>query len=436
MFAGLSAALARVRGLRGLVTIPGAISLLGLGLAIVVTHLDRAVARYSSEGFGLLLPVPAENVQPLLTAIAGSTMTALTLVYSSVLVVFTLAAGTLGPRLLMRFAQDRMNQVAVGILGATFLYCLVALRNHSADDPGQWTVNIAVGLAATCVLVLLFFINSAARKVTIDEEIGQISKTLDSELDRAIGESHAIDPSAIVRPHGEEFAVTAQAKGYINRIDFQAIATVAEQWNAFVDFDVRPGIFVVQGERIASVIGRNGAQLSPKIHGVIVCGERRTTADDLNFSINLLVEIGLRALSPGVNDTFTAIACADRLAGSLLRARRAGLQTGVYLDHAGVARVTAPPVAIGQLIETAFTPLRRASSDNMLMCRNLIAALGTLGQGVGLPGEDEVRRQLDLVRAEFEASHALEADKDAIRELVRHTLAHRVGRQLLETAIC
>lgn len=428
----MAAVASRFRLLSGFITVPGMISLGGIVLAIAVDWLDHVLADMNPQGVSLIT-IPSENVRPLLSAIATSAMAALSLVYSSVLVVFTLAAGTLGPRLLLRFAADRINQVAVGVLGATFLYSIIALRNQASDAPGEVTVNVAVVLAAACVVMLLFFINSAARRVTIDEEISQIGKTLDRELDRAIEKTNEIDRAAAVRPVGPEITLVSRNQGYVNRIDFKAIARAAKQYNAFVDFDIIPGSFTVQGQRIGTVIGTGTEALVPVIHASMVFGERRTTADDLSFSINLLVEIALRALSPGVNDTFTAIACADRLAASLLRGRRACLQLGVYADEANAARVTAPQLSAGELIEAAFTPLRRAASNNMLMCKHLVGALGTLGHGTGLPGEDAVRQQLQLVREEFEASHALDADKTMIRDLVEYTLTHCVGRELLDS---
>lgn len=427
----VAGAVARFRLLSGFITVPGMISLFGFVLAIAVTWLDRTLVNMYPQTFSQF-QIPPENVRPLLTAIAGSTMAALSLVYSSVLVVFTLAASTLGPRLLLRFSSDRTNQIAVGVLGSTFLYCVIALRNQPPNAPGELTVNVAVALAAASVVMLLFFVNSVARRVTIDEEVSRIGKTLDQELDRAIGQTNEIERAAVVRPSGPEITLISRNMGYVNRIGFKGIANAASQYNAFVDFTIIPGSFTVEGQRIGSVIGTGTEDLVPVIHNHMVFGERRTAADDLSFSINLLVEIGLRALSPAVNDTFTAIACADRLAASLLRGRRAGLQLGVYADEAGAARVTAPHLSTAELIETAFTPLRRAASDNMLMCKYLVNALGTLGHGTGLPGEEAVRHQLKLVLAEFEASHALEADKTAIRELVEHTLTNCVGQELLD----
>ena len=426
-----SAAL-RFRLLSGFITVPGMISLVGIVLAIAVSWLDRVLANMQLQTLDLL-QIPPENVRPLLSAIATSAMSALSLVYSSVLVVFTLAAGTLGPRLLLRFATDRVNQVAVGILGATFLYCIIAMRNQPADAPGALTINVAVALAAACVVMLLFFINSAARRVTIDEEISRIGKTLDQELDRAIGETTEIGRAAVIRPAGPEITLVSRSHGYVNQIDFKAIANAAMQYNAFVDFYIIPGSFTVEGQRIGVVIGAGAEELIPLIHSTMVFGERRTTADDLSFSINLLVEIALRALSPGVNDTFTAIACADRLAASLLRGRRARLQLGVYADEANAARVTAPQLSAGELIEAAFTPLRRAASNNMLMCKHLVRALGILGHGVNLPGEDAVRQQLELIRSEFEASNALDADIAVIRDLVEYNLTHCLGQELLDS---
>ncbi|MCA8930197.1 MAG: DUF2254 domain-containing protein [Alphaproteobacteria bacterium] len=428
--ARVSATLGGIRWLRGFVTVPGSISLMGIALAIVTRWLDWLWVRTFPD-FGLNLSAQHGELSTLLTTIAGSTMTALSLVYSSVLVVFTLAAGNIGPRLLQRFAEDRTNQVAVGLLGATFLYCVIALYSHPSDAPGQITIGVAVLLAATCVVMLLFFVNSAARKVTVDEEIGLIGDALDAELKRAIAWSNPLSRADLARPVCGDTVMTARRSGYVNRIDFRAVAALARDHEAFVDFDIVPGSYVVPGQRIALVVGPHSEPLIGHIHGLIVYGPCRTTTEDLAFSITLLVEIALRALSPGVNDTFTAVACADRLASSLLWVRRARLNLGVYTDPAGGARVTAPHATVSELIESAFTPLRRASATNMLMCRSLVDALATLGLGVGLPGEETVRRELQLVQAEFEASTALDPDKAVIRDLVERALRHEVGRKPL-----
>ena len=231
-------------------TVPGLISLGGVLLAIAMLLLDRTISQHGGLPYPELTAIPIGNARPILTTVAASSMAALSLVYSSVLVVFTLAAGNIGPRLLLRFARDRTNQIAVGTLGGTFLYSLIILRNQYDDIPVDISVNVALLLAALCVIMLLFFVNTAAKRVTIDEEVANIGNALDDELAKAIAANTPLDRENIVRPLGKEFTVASKGDGYINRIAFAEIARLASKNDAYVDFDVIPGNYVIKGQKL------------------------------------------------------------------------------------------------------------------------------------------------------------------------------------------
>ena len=420
----------RVKQLRGFITVPGLISLCGVLLAASMLTLDWFIDQHSDMKLPELITVPSGNARPILTTIAGSTMTALSLVYSSVLVVFTLAAGNIGPRLLLRFSHDRTNQVAVGTLGGTFLYSLIIIRNQYQNHSVDLSVNVALLLAALCVVMLLFFVNSAAKRVTIDEEVAAIGDELDEELTRAIASNSPVNRNDIVRPMGKEFALSTDKPGYINRIEFSEVAKIAAEHGAFIDFDVAPGAYVIEGQKLASVLATDDKIIRDMVLTHVFLERSRSSEEDLVFSVNLLVEIALRALSPGINDTFTAIACADRLSAALSRVRCAGLSSGVYTGPDGAVRVTAPTLSVDDLIATAYDPLRRAGHGNVLMIQHIVLALGRLGLGQNLAGEDAVRRQLELVREGARQSDLLDADRQKLEDMIDHALERQVGSPL------
>jgi uncharacterized membrane protein len=59
-----------------------------------------------------------------------------------------------------------------------------------------------------------------------------------------------------------------------------------------------------------------------QLNDAFVFGNQRTASQDVEFSFLQMVEIAVRALSPGINDPFTAIACVDRLGSALCRLAR------------------------------------------------------------------------------------------------------------------
>ena len=415
---------------RGFVTVPGLISLGGLLLALLTLWLDRQIQlTYADRQFAWLI-VTNEGARQILSTVAASAMAALSLVYSTVLVVFTLAAGNIAPRLLQRFSDDRTSQAAVGLLGAAFLFCLVVMHALEGERIPEISMTAAMLLAVLCVLMLLLFVNKAARRVTIDEEIAAIGQQLDKHLAIATNMGSGLEPDQVVRPGGPDFPIVAKGTGYVVRICHEELSDLAAGASVFVDLDVLPGDYVITGQPLGQAIGEVSPELADSICAQIILDEARTPADDLRFSVNLLVEIGLRALSPGVNDTYTAIACVDRLSSSLRAVQLNRLATGVFADADGAARLVTPGLTASALIAFAFGPFRRAARGNILMTRHLVMALGRLGQGQGLPGEDAIREELALVAAETAASTALAEDKRLIERLIEAALDSQVGQPL------
>lgn len=399
---------APLRLLRGFITIPGGISLLGVALALAAAWFEPEAGRYDEDA-----------THTILSTLAAAAMTALSLIYSSVLIVFTLAAGNIAPRLLERFSQDRVNQIAVGALGALFLYGVTALT-VVGDGPTTVSPIVGAGLGGLSALLLLVFIDRVASRVTIDEEIAEIGRQIDAQFD-AVAAASGDAPEDPDLPEGERRGVGAPQSGYLNAIEGQALAKALRSVEAHVEFSVAPGDAVLEGDVLANIVCEDRKGEAEEVEKIVldhlVIGARRTEEGDIRFSINLLLEIALRALSPGVNDAFTAIACVDRLAASLARAAAQGLHAGVFCDEDGAARVVVPRHDLADLIGLGFDPLRRACRDNLLVATATLRALLSLRSRLDGAALEEAERQIRLFVAGIDASDAIDADKAMIRDL-------------------
>ncbi len=400
------------RPLRGFITVPGAVSLAGIGLSLITIWVDNHF--YKVGNLIGVKPISSDVSSAVLSTLAGAAMTALSLVYSIVLVVFTLAAGNIAPRLLDRFADDRTNQFAVGMLGALFLHSLLSLAAQDGR-PAFLTVAVAVCLAVLSVLFLLLFVDKVARRVTIDEEISSIAKGLQASFVTRARNVGALPRASLARPVAKEIVVSASASGYITSINYRDLVKHAKHYQTFIDLMALPGDHLLKGDTIAHVIGGDAAAAASGLTDFVFIGEKRSSQDDIRFSINLLVEIALRALSPGVNDSFTAIACIDKLTAVFAGAAEMGAGEGVYCDEKGVARVVAPAESIGSLLTGAFSPLRRASRHNILVADTIRRALGQLAPRLKDSDREAALKEADLMLAEIDQSNALSADKHAVK---------------------
>ena len=412
-----------IRVLRGFLTIPGAISLSGLLVAIGIWHLEA----YLRDAHAGLVPdflvVQVETARAVFTVSAGASMSALVMVYSIVLLVYTMAASAIGPRLLQRFGDDRVSQIAVGSLGATFLYSLQSLWLTRNDAVPDLTVAVGAAYMVISVLLLLLFVQRVSRRVSIDQEAAEIARALDHQVADALARSTPILSSELVLPEGDERTVSSPGDGYVDAIEPGQLLQAAQAVGATVFYDVQPGDFVIAGEPVATVFNDPDRTLDGHVIAALPLLSVRTPEGDLRFSVNLLVEIALRALSPGVNDTFTAIACVDRLSAALATARAERLSSGVYLDGDGVARVVSPTTTADTLFQEAFPPMRRAARRNGLMSLALQRAIARM-VAIAEPDQRETMvAELRLLAEEVEASDQLSADKKELIGRIENTLA-------------
>ncbi len=400
-----------VRYFRGFLTIPAAISLSGLLVAGIVFRTEQALIGWGWSTSDWL-SVSNHTASDVLSAISAASMSALVMVYSIVLLVYTLAAGSIGPRLLQRFGEDRVNQIAVGSLGATFLYSLMILWLIRDDTFVNLAVAIGMIYSITSVLLLLLFVHTVSTRVTIDQEAARISEALDRQVSAAIENNADIPSSKAVPEEGDERQVSASGTGYVNSINTEGLVTVVKEAGAVVVFDVQPGDFMVPSDTLAYVYGDSDESLNHLVHAAAPLIPARDPNGDIRFSVHLLVEIALRALSPGVNDTFTAIVCIDRLSASLARAWSSKLCTGVYRDDAGTVRVVYPSITAESLFRDSMPALRRAARGNGLLTAALIRALVRIAEAAPFEDVRVVADELAAVRDETRESDMLERDVD------------------------
>lgn len=404
----------QLRGITGLITVPGIIAMVLWLTAWPFLQIDQKFAFSDLRPYQGALAIDYDTATNVLGTIASASITTLSLVYSIVLVVFTLAAGNIAPRLLQRFTSDRVNQVTAGLLGGTYLFALTILHQTRVEFVPSLSIAAAFFLAAITVLQLIYFMHAVAKSVTIDEEVAEISKSLETRLSAIV----ANEDEQYEKPEdydGPWVDVSTDVAGYLTAIETKYIVAAAAIEQTAVDIISKPGTFLLREQIFARFQSRDLTQekidaLSDVIRKHCQFSPARDAEDDVEYSVNLLVEIALRALSPGVNDTYTAITCVDRISAAYQDIVKRGLRARAARDDEGHTRLTIEGTDVGDLINTAFNPIRRAASNNALMIQNLCDALVRLHKIAGPEIAPSLERQLCLTIEEFRRSDPLEDD--------------------------
>lgn len=370
--------------------IPMLMALGAIILAFTMISLDRAGSTGPIEQLGWVYAGGPDGARAVLSAVAGSMATVTATAFSITIVALQLAASNFGPRLLRNFMQDTGNQLVLGTFIATFIYCLLVLRSIHGEDYNlfvpQLSVTVGIILAIVSVGVLIFFIHHASTIIQASYVILGVSCDFEQTVDRLFPEEVGQSASEVQRLIGEipeQFereagSIRATDTGYLQVIDDSTLMKLATQHDLLIRLHAQPGQFMVKGRELLEVypIERVDRSLADHIRKAFILGRERTEQQDIEFPINQLVEIALRALSPAVNDPFTAIRCIDRLSAGLAGLAQRQFPSPYRYDEAQNLRVIAPVVTFEQLIDQTFTPIRQyARSDSAVTIRLLIAIM-------------------------------------------------------------
>ncbi|WP_347311437.1 DUF2254 domain-containing protein [Defluviimonas sp. SAOS-178_SWC] len=392
-----------------LLTVPASLALLigaaGVGLAM-------AERLYGTPAW--LGALDAEAVRTILSVVATSAMTALSLAYSLTLVVFTLAASSIGPRLLKRFTTERANQVTAGLLGGTFLFALAGL-GFGGEEPARIAALGAGVLAVASVVQLIWFVRTVAQSVSVDDELAKIAARLERDLKRLRenSEDGGLPAPATFRP----LAATAES-GYLARLDRKGLVALSEKAGVVLKVERTAGDYLFPDTPVISVSDEVSPDIREKLSATVRQEPARSDAGTVHFSMNLLVEIALRALSPGVNDTFTALAVCDMLSGALAGVSRSTPRLEAIRDTRGNVRVILPGASIEELLDEAYHPLRRAAASNILMAEGLARAYQRLFASGHAGTRRALREHARLLLADLARVGHAETDIGSVSELM------------------
>ncbi|WP_428530553.1 DUF2254 domain-containing protein [Rhodopila sp.] len=399
--------------------LPAAMVVAGILLAVGLIDLDRSgiVPAWLIES-PWLYNGGATGARTLLGAVASSTIGVAGTVFSITIAALSLAAGQMGPRLLRNFTRDRGNQFTLGAFLATFSYALMVLRSVRTQSEGAFVPHASLGvsilLAFLCVGTLVFFVGHMAGRINVDTVIELVSDDLRSAIQRLTFDQPQTQASTADIWDGA-MPIVDQRRGYLQQMQAEALAEWAAQQGTTLRLLARPGDYVFPGAPIA--------EMTPPVEGAAAAiraatalGPTRVSSADLEFAIRQLVEVAVRALSPGINDPHTAMAVLDRLGAALCDIAPVHLASGISLRRGRVVLVV-PAVSYDGLADGMFHMIRQnAANSTAVLLRILEVLIAVTGCEQAPARVATLRRHADLVLADAEREVANQGDLADLRQ--------------------
>jgi uncharacterized membrane protein len=373
------------------------------GLAYAAYLLDQILKKESIGLTAWIFSGDIDGARSVLETIASSMITVASVVFSITIVVLSLTISQYGPLLIRNFMHDKVNQVVLGTFVATFTYCLLLLRTLRNEDQSLPNLSITIGvvLGFASIGVLIYFIHHMAASIQSNNVIASVGRDLKTSVCRLFPEQAKGERDDGLR-NGQDipadFAqgrtpVLAEKCGYIQAMDTDGLLKTASRENLLIQLLVRPGHFVIEGHPLARAwpADRAGDEIAREVCKAILVGTERTLEQDVEFAVNQIVEIALRALSPALNDPLMAATCIDWLGAGLSEMTRRQTPPKYLYDQSNKLRLIISPLDFVELVDNVFAKMRQSVCSNLPVT---IRTLETIRKIAETLGKDEDRMAL------------------------------------------
>ena len=419
--------------------LPAVLCLVAALLAELLVWVGSAGARLDLGPLSpLVYRAGADGSRSVLTAIAGSMLTVAGTTFSITIAVLALTSSTYGPRLVRNFMADRGNQLTLGIFVATFLYALLVLRSirqvSPADGSGETfvphlAVNVAVLLALVAVGVLVWFIHHISESIqvwTLSRRVrGELRQSVEHLYPQGLGQDrrdsprdHGLAPS--LTDHGERPGTDVEARevGYVVDVDEKRLLEVARDVDGVVRLHVRPGQYCIPGTVLAVVQAPDGVsdEAAGSVRAAVTLEDARSPNQDVEFAVQQVLELAVRALSPSTNDPYTAVNALDDVSAELVRLVARDVPSPERYDEEGRLRVVAPAVSRVELVDLVFDSVRAYALAHPLVLDRAVQVAARVGGAAVAPGvRQRLTDQLGLLVSAYAATGPQQVDLDRLR---------------------
>ncbi|MEP6669293.1 MAG: DUF2254 domain-containing protein [Chthoniobacter sp.] len=382
--------------------VPGVLVLAAIILGLGFVELDVTFAdQLKPLGWLPFLNAGAEGARGMLTAIASSMITVAGVAFSITIVTLSLASTQYTPRILRNFMRDITNQVVLGVFVGIYAYCLIVLRTiRGGAEGGGFVPLLAVFFGVLLALVgigyLIFFIHHIAASIQASYILDAITKETTEAIDKLFPQElgqPVEDESAAVAVVDEKtwHPIPAFATGYLQSVATETLMQRAAEWKTVLRLNSEVGEFVVEGAPILSSARALEDDALASLPALFAIGNFRTVDQDAGFGVRQIVDIALKALSPGVNDTTTAVSCLDYLGAILSRLARRRMASP-YRQDGEELRVVAPAPAFGDFVAKSLDEIRLCAQGNVTIHLSMLRLLNRVA---GIT-DDPVRRRILL----------------------------------------
>jgi uncharacterized membrane protein len=383
------------------------------GISLGLVYIDREADAEIIQEIHWFYTGGATGARDLLSTVATAMMTVAGVTFSITIVALSNASAQFGPRLLRNFMRDTGNQLTLGTFVSTFIYCLMVLRTVRSADEDYFvpyrSVTMAIVLSIAGIMVLIYFIHHVSSSINADNVISLIHKDVDHAIERLYPDQEDEHQRMKDEENEEEtpgqkgkkgLIIRARKSGYVQGVDYDLLMEKAKANDLILEVVTRAGLFIDRDSEMIRIWPKKVLNDSNQedIQNAVLIGPRRARAQDVEYEINQLVEIAVRALSPSLNDPFTAMAVVDQLGVALSKMAERNIPPSHRYDEEGNLRLVLNMVTFKGVVNTSFNQIRQFGRKSISVVIRVLETLTVIANHTRDSHKHEaLKRQGDMI---------------------------------------
>ncbi|HUH05000.1 MAG TPA: DUF2254 domain-containing protein [Kofleriaceae bacterium] len=354
--------------------------MVAVGLAVLTVWVDATTDLSLLEA---VITSDAQAAREVLSVVATSMLTFTALVFTITIVVLQLASSQYSPRITRAFLRDRQTKLTLGLFIGTFAYSLLVLRSVRTVDDGfipTLSVGVTYLLVFASLVTFIWYLDHVAQSIRVSQIVRRLAMQgvamYENNL-REYASAGGNETNVEEQPVARVLDWTG-SPGVLGHIDEKRLAALAAKGRAIVRVRHAIGDFIPHGAPVLDVLGTDVDLRDHELCACVSIGADRTQQQDLGLPIRHLVDVALRALSPGVNDPTTAVQALDYVHDLLRRLAGSELPPHQVSGPDGQVRLIVQRVSWASLIGLAVTEIRLIAAHQIQVSRRVLSMLDDL----------------------------------------------------------
>ncbi|MFC3419527.1 DUF2254 domain-containing protein [Salinicoccus hispanicus] len=386
-------------------------------LALIVVYTDINVIPRLDFELPFFLATELDLAKEILGSISGALLTMTTITFSTIMVVLTTYSSQFSPRVLTNFVNDRRTMRVLGVFMGGFLYSILSLAfMQQATFEGEViSAIVAVLLAVLCLFFFAYFIHFVASSIQVSNLIDSLVDDVKDEIDREgdrLDQEHVsvtnLKPE-IVEEYEDTTVISAESFGFIQLIDYDDLFQWAKKNEAVIHVTPLIGEFATTSTEVLTIHHGKDVEVPDSLIDNITIGREQNVYQDVDYGLHKIVDVALRALSPGINDPNTAVQCIHYLTEALIKSFK---YTGTYIiynDERHFGRLITRRSSVEEKLYNVLSQISFYGRQDVVVLETLLESM----ENIAINSTDDVKQEIRTF------SHYIYGrfDKDVIQEI-------------------